>query len=197
MICSPSTRLVASSIRPMPSAWLDAHARAPHRYLRRPWSPTASYASGGNLKPTGRDGRPAESVFHKKRCALLKRIHGQLSYQELAFHLSRLRVVSRLCIGPASGARRSRSCKRRSARSLPGPGSGSILLLVQRQRDQGRCSSTGSLVRRHVHGAGRRRSARRRYIIAWQNQSTAPSGVPRPSKADQADGPDRRIDRLS
>ena len=36
------------------------------------------------LKPTGRDGLPAESVL---RCALLKQ-YRQLSYQELAFHLS-------------------------------------------------------------------------------------------------------------
>jgi transposase, IS5 family len=57
------------------SAWLDEQSAVIGRVaedLRR-----------RELKPTGRQGLPAESVL---RCALLKQ-HRQLSYEELAFHL--------------------------------------------------------------------------------------------------------------
>jgi IS5 family transposase len=57
------------------SAWLDEHRElsvlAAKDLLRR------------DVKETGREGLPAESVL---RCALLKQ-HRQLSYEELAFHL--------------------------------------------------------------------------------------------------------------
>ncbi|WP_425484169.1 hypothetical protein [Allomesorhizobium camelthorni] len=59
------------------------------------------------------------------RCALLKQ-YRQLSYQELAFHLedsASFRAFARL---HGLGARRSRCCKRRSARSGPRPGRRSI-----------------------------------------------------------------------
>ena len=58
------------------SAWLDAH--------REVIALVAAELCRPGLKPTGRDGLPAESVL---RCALLKQ-YRQLSYQELAFHLS-------------------------------------------------------------------------------------------------------------
>ena len=97
------------------SAWLDAH--------REVIALVAAELCRPGLKPTGRDGLPAESVL---RCALLKQ-YRQLSYQELAFHLSDLRVVSRLCsaavalvpeeVGPARDDQRDQR---------PGPGSGSI-----------------------------------------------------------------------
>ena len=58
------------------SAWLDAH--------REVIALVAAELCRPGLKPTGRDGLPAKSVL---RCALLKQ-YRQLSYQELAFHLS-------------------------------------------------------------------------------------------------------------
>ena len=58
------------------SAWLDAH--------REVIALVAAELCRPGLNPTGRDGLPAESVL---RCALLKQ-YRQLSYQELAFHLS-------------------------------------------------------------------------------------------------------------
>ena len=70
------------------SQWLDAHPEFPGRVaedLRRE-----------GVKPTGRQGLPAEAVL---RCALLLQ-YRQLSYQELAFHLEELGVVSRLCPAP-------------------------------------------------------------------------------------------------
>jgi IS5 family transposase len=57
------------------SAWLDDH--------RELASLVATDLPRHGVKPTGRQGLPAESVL---RCALLKQ-HRQLSYQELAFHL--------------------------------------------------------------------------------------------------------------
>jgi IS5 family transposase len=57
------------------SAWLDEH--------RELASLVATDLPRHGVKPTGRQGLPAESVL---RCALLKQ-HRQLSYQELAFHL--------------------------------------------------------------------------------------------------------------
>ena len=96
------------------SAWLDAH--------REVIALVAAELCRPGLKPTGRDGLPAESVL---RCALLKQ-YRQLSYQELAFHLSDSGRFAPLLGCRCIGARRSRSCKRRSARSAPGPGSGSI-----------------------------------------------------------------------
>jgi transposase, IS5 family len=57
------------------SAWLDDH--------RELASLVATDLRRHGVKPTGRQGLPAESVL---RCALLKQ-HRQLSYQELAFHL--------------------------------------------------------------------------------------------------------------
>ncbi len=58
------------------SEWLDAH--------REVISLVATEVCRPGLKRTGRDGLSAESVL---RCALLKQ-YRQLSYQELAFHLS-------------------------------------------------------------------------------------------------------------
>src|SRR5918994_6080700 len=56
-------------------AWLDDH--------RELSSLVAQDLRRHGIKPTGRQGLPAEAVL---RCALLKQ-HRQLSYQELAFHL--------------------------------------------------------------------------------------------------------------
>ena len=57
------------------SAWLDDH--------RALLGLVAEDLRRHGVKPTGRQGLPAETVL---RCALLKQ-HRQLSYQELAFHL--------------------------------------------------------------------------------------------------------------
>ena len=79
-------------------------------------------AATGCARPDG-EGLPAEAVL---RCALLKQ-HRQLSYEELAFHLEDFGVVSGLCPAAAGrGPRRSRCCRRRSARSGPRPGRRSI-----------------------------------------------------------------------
>ena len=58
------------------SAWLDAH--------REVIALVAADVCRPGLKQTGRHGLSAESIL---RCALLKQ-YRQLSYQELAFHLS-------------------------------------------------------------------------------------------------------------
>ena len=91
------------------SAWLDDHRELLGLV-------TADLRRHG-VKETGRQGLPAEAVL---RCAILKQ-HRQLSYQELAFHLedsASFRAFARL---PHPGARRSRCCTRRSARSAPRP----------------------------------------------------------------------------
>ena len=67
------------------SEWLDAH--------RALLGLVAEDLRRDGLRATGRQGLPAEAVL---RCALLKQ-YRQLSYEELAFHLEELRVVSGLC----------------------------------------------------------------------------------------------------
>ena len=109
------------------SAWLDAH--------RGVIALVAAELCRPGLKPTGRDGLPAESVL---RCALLKQ-YRQLSYQELAFHLSdsaSFRAFARLplhwCpeeVGPARDDQRDQR---------PDLGADQSLFIGQRQRDQGR-----------------------------------------------------------
>ncbi len=66
------------------SQWLDEH--------RELIGLVAEDLRRDGVKETGRESLPAESVL---RCALLKQ-HRQLSYDELAFHLEELGLVSRL-----------------------------------------------------------------------------------------------------
>ena len=66
------------------SQWLDEH--------RQLIGLAAEDLRRHGVKETGREGLPAESVL---RCALLKQ-HRQLSYEELAFHLEELGLVSSL-----------------------------------------------------------------------------------------------------
>ena len=106
------------------SAWLDAHREV--RLGRRRAVPPG-------LKPTGRDGLPAESVL---RCALAQAIPAA-ELPGTGVSSVGLRVVSRLCsaavalvpeeVGPARDDQR--------------PDSGNAdqsLFIGQRQRDQGR-----------------------------------------------------------
>ena len=162
------------------SAWLDAHPRSPPSCAAR--------------APTGRDGLPAESVL---RCALLKQ-YRQLSYQNWRF-ICRPRRFAPLLGCRCIGARRS-LLKRRSARSAPGPGSGSIAVYwpaPARPRSRpARCCAWKPVTEtiheratlllcdamrimvRLLDAAGDLPQAP---AIAWHNHSRGPSGVPRPS----------------
>ena len=115
------------------SAWLDAH--------REVIALVAAELCRPGLKPTGRDGLPAESVL---RCALLKQ-YRQLSYQELAFHLSdsaSFRAFARLPLHWCP--KKSVLQETISAISARTWGADQSLFIGQRQRDQGR---TGTLLR--------------------------------------------------
>jgi IS5 family transposase len=93
------------------SAWLEGH--------RALLSLVAADLCRRRVKETGRQGLPAEAVL---RCAVLKQ-HRQLSYQELAFHLEDSASFRAFAGCRTRGARRSRSCTRRSAQSVPRLGS--------------------------------------------------------------------------
>src|SRR4051795_11739331 len=99
------------------SEWLDEHPTL--------LGLVAADLRRDGVQETGRHGLPAEAVL---RSALLKQ-YRQLSYEELAFHLSISRTPRRFGPSPdcrGLGARRSRCCTRRSARSEPRPGRRSI-----------------------------------------------------------------------
>ena len=151
------------------------------------------------------DGLPAESVL---RCALLKQ-YRQLSYQELAFHLSdsaSFRAFARL---PLHWCPKKSVLQETISGSAPGPGSGSIAVYWQRQRDQGRDRHAAhrdrasraerqlALVRRHADHApvGRRRRSAAGPAIAWHNHSRREAACPGHRSLPQADQADDAVSR--
>ncbi len=92
------------------SQWLHAH--------RNLLNLVTSDLRRQGVTGTGRQGLPSEAVL---RCALLKQ-YRQLSYEELAFHLEDSASFQAFAQLPWDGARKSRSCTRRSARSGRTPG---------------------------------------------------------------------------